>query len=142
MPDNIREYDLKTLLDASPVIITVIDPRSYTALYQNSTGEGALGDIKGKTCYKNIPGLENVCAFCKMAEAIASGEMQTSEVEHPALGWLRVQFAPVKKDDGTLDIVETITDINTEKKHQLEFEDAISTLAEREIELAEMRAGI
>jgi signal transduction histidine kinase len=140
MTTTIRDYDLKTLLDASPVIITVIDPRSYTAIYQNSHGEGFLGDIKGKTCYKNIPGLDNVCAFCKMSEAIESGELQTSEVEHPSLGWLRVQFAPVKREDGTLDIVETITDINSEKKHQLEFEEAVSTVADLEMELAELRA--
>ncbi|MDP6934979.1 MAG: PAS domain-containing protein, partial [Myxococcota bacterium] len=123
MADSIREYDLKTLLDASPVIVTVIDPRSYVALYQNATGEGFLGNIKGKICYQNIPGLETRCAFCKMQEAIETGELQTTEVEHPSLGWLRVQFAPVDREDGTIDIVETITDINAQKTKEQEFDD-------------------
>jgi hypothetical protein len=53
---------------------------------------------------------------------------------------VRVEFAPVKREDGTLDIVETITDINAEKKHQLEFEEAVSAVADLEMELADLRA--
>jgi hypothetical protein len=142
MTKAIREYDLKTLLDAEPVIVTVIDPRSYTALYQNATGEQKLGAITGKLCYQCIPKLDNVCPFCKMEGAIKSGSIESSEVQMPDGTWLLVQFAPIRKEDGNMDIVETITDITKQKTQDQEHEKTVSILVERTETIEKLRSQV
>jgi len=75
MTDQIDGYDLKTLIDAQPVIVTVIDPNSFTVLFQNKTGEKKLGLIKSETCYEKIAKGSSVCPFCKMDDARRTGEI-------------------------------------------------------------------
>lgn len=135
-------YDVLTLLNAQPVIVTVIDPRSYTVLYQNGTGEGQLGKIKGKLCYQNIPKLGNACPFCKMGDAIKTGQVQSSEVQLPDGTWLLVQFAPIRKPDGTMDIVESITNISEQKKREEELSATVALLLEREEKIAALREQV
>jgi len=142
MTERIDGYDLKTLIDAQPVIVTVIDPNSYTVLFQNKTGEKKLGLIKNDTCYENIAKGTSVCPFCKMDQARRTGENQTSEVKLNEETWLLVQFAPVQRPDGRTDIVETITDITDQKKREEANERTIELLVDREQEIDRLREEI
>jgi hypothetical protein len=142
MTDKIDGYDLKTLIDAQPVIVTVIDPNSYTVLFQNKTGEKKLGVIKNETCYEKIAKGTSVCPFCKMDEARRTGETRTSEVKLNEETWLLVQFAPVMRADGRSDIVETITDITVQKKREEAQEKTIGLLVDREQEIDRLRDEI
>jgi hypothetical protein len=139
MTEKIDGYDLKTLIDGQPVIVTVIDPHSYTVLYQNKTGQKKLGVIKGDTCYEKIAKGTAVCAFCRMEEARRTGETQTSEVNLNDGTWLLVQFAPVSRKDGGSDIVETITDISEQKTREVAQEKTIALLVDREQEIDRLR---
>ena len=141
-PDGEMAYNLQTLLDSQPVILSVIDPRSYTALYQNKTGTETLGDIRGKVCYKSIPKCDTVCPFCKMPEALRTGTVQSSEVKMPDGTWLLVQFSPVEKTDGTIDIVETITNITEQKAREEDHARTISVLVDREEKIDRLREQV
>lgn len=136
---EMTEYELKMLMDADPNIVSMIDPRSYTALYQNKTGRVKLGVLTGRTCYKTIPKLEAVCPFCKMPEAMRTGERQSSEVQLPDGTWLLVQFSPIKRSDGRVDIVETITDISDIKKREEELKKTVALLLERDAEIEKLK---
>ncbi|MGE0545768.1 MAG: PAS domain-containing protein [Kofleriaceae bacterium] len=139
---GIAGYDMTTLLDSQPVIVSAIDPRSYTVKYQNGTGKKMLGVIRGKTCYENIPKLGTACPFCKMPQAMETGELQSSEVNLPDGKWLLVQFAPVKRPDGKQDIIETITDITEMKVRELELDRTVNLLVDREEKIETLRDQI
>src|SRR5262245_54985471 len=111
-------YDPQTLLNAQPVIVTVIDPASYKVQFQNETGLKKLGEISGASCHEKIAGNASPCAFCKMPEAVQSGQMTMNEVAMPNNQFLLVQWSKTKTSDGRTHVIETITDI-TERK-QLE----------------------
>ena len=134
-----RKHRLKVLIDAQPVIISVIDPRTYTVLYQNATGEKRLGEITGMTCYEKIPKQQSACPFCKMDTAIRTGAVQSSEVKLDDGSWLLVQFSPVQREDGTLDVVETITDITDQKRREDEYERLISLLQDQRETIEQLR---
>jgi hypothetical protein len=108
-------------------------------LYQNRTGQKKLGVIKGDTCYEKIAKGRAVCAFCKMDEARRTGENQTSEVKLDDGTWLLVQFAPVARAAGGVDIVETITDISEQKTREEAQEKTIALLVDREQEIDRLR---
>jgi hypothetical protein len=138
----IAGYDMETLLDSQPVIVSAIDPRTYTVRFQNGTGKKKLGVIRGKTCYENIPKLGTACPFCKMKEAMETGTLQQSEVDLPDGTWLLVQFAPVRNPDGKTDIIETITDITELKKREGELDKTVNLLVDREETIDKLRQQI
>ena len=73
-------YDAQSLLNAQPVMVAVIDPASYTIQFQNETGLQRLGNLSGRTCYEAIAGCPVPCAFCKMPQAMSTGEVTVNEV--------------------------------------------------------------
>ena len=77
-----------------------------------------------------------------MPEAIESGEVTQSEVQMPDGSWLLVQFAPVRKDDGEVDIVETITDITEQKNREQELQKTVDVLIERESIIERLREQV
>ncbi len=138
----IEGYDMATLLDSQPVIVSAIDPRTYTVKYQNGTGKKKLGVIRGKTCYENIPKLGTACPFCKMPQAMETGTLQTSEVALPDGTWLLVQFAPIKRADGKTDIIESITENTEVKMREHELDRTVNLLVDREEKIETLREQI
>lgn len=69
------QYDPQVLLNAQPVIITVIDPASYKVQFENQTAMAKFGDISAQTCYEKIVGGATPCTFCKMKEAVETGRI-------------------------------------------------------------------
>lgn len=76
-------YDPRVLLNAQPVIVTVIDPERYRVEFQNDTGIAKLGDIAGPLCHEKITSSVSPCAFCKMPETVRTGHTTESEVPLP-----------------------------------------------------------
>lgn len=114
-------FRLRDLIDASPAIISIIDPGTWRICYQNRSGIEQVGDLRGKTCYQAIAKNPAVCGFCRAQEAIQTGRVTASEVPVPADGrWLLVQWAPVRAIDQRVFAMETITDITDLKRREAE----------------------
>ena len=127
-------YDAQTLLNAQPVMVAVIDPASYLVQFQNETGVQKLGDISGRTCHEAIAGCPTPCAFCKMPEAMRTGQCTVNEVLLPNNQYLLVQWSKAVTDDGRTHIIETITDVTAQKRmeeaaRKAEKMEALSRLA-------------
>jgi signal transduction histidine kinase len=127
-------YDAQSLLNAQPVMVAVIDPASYTIQFQNETGLQRLGNISGRTCYEAIAGCPAPCAFCKMPQAMSTGEVTVNEVCLPNKQHLLVQWSKADTRDGRTHIIETITDVTAQKRleeaaQKAEKMEALSRLA-------------
>jgi signal transduction histidine kinase len=127
-------YDPQALLNAQPVMVAVIDPASYIVQFQNETGLTKLGDLSGRTCYETIAGCPAPCSFCKMPEAVKTGDVTMNEVALPNNQHLLVQWSKAATDDGRIHVIETITDVTAQKRleeaaHKAEKMEALSRLA-------------
>lgn len=127
-------YDPQSLLNAQPVMVAVIDPASYTIQFQNETGLQRLGSLAGRTCYEAIAGSPSPCAFCKMPQALSTGEVTVNEVCLPNKQHLLVQWSKADTQDGRTHIIETITDVTAQKRleeaaQKAEKMEALSRLA-------------
>jgi signal transduction histidine kinase len=127
-------YDPQVLLNSQPVIVTVIDPQTYTVQFQNETGLKKLGDIGGQTCYQKIADCSTPCSFCKMSEAVTTGRITESEVPLPDDRYLLVQWSKAETAEGRTHVIETITDITQRKRleaetHRLQKMETISRLS-------------
>jgi two-component system, cell cycle sensor histidine kinase and response regulator CckA len=127
-------YDPQELLNAQPVIVSVVDPATYRVQFQNTTGLKKFGDISGLTCHDKIAGCPTPCAFCKMPEAVSTGDITMNEVALPNNQWLLVQWSKAVTADGQTHVIETITDITERKRledsvHKVEKMEALSRLA-------------
>lgn len=127
-------YDPQSLLNAQPVMVAVIDPSSYKIQFQNKTGLQQLGDLSGRSCYEAIAGCPAPCAFCKMPQAMSTGEMTVNEVCLPNKQYLLVQWSKAATQDGRTHIIETITDVTAQKRveeaaQKAEKMEALSRLA-------------
>ncbi|HEX8750602.1 MAG TPA: ATP-binding protein [Nitrospira sp.] len=127
-------YDPQSLLNAQPVMVAVIDPASYTIQFQNKTGLQQLGDLSGRSCYEAIAGCPSPCAFCKMPQAMSTGEVTVNEVCLPNKQHLLVQWSKAVTQDGRTHIIETITDVTAQKRmeeaaQKAEKMEALSRLA-------------
>jgi diguanylate cyclase (GGDEF)-like protein len=112
-------YDPQKLLDTQPVIITVIDPVSHKAIFQNRISLEKFGDLSGLSCHEKIVGCPAPCSFCKMPEAVRTGKITANEVTLPNEVHLLVQWGKVEAADGRTHVVETITDITELKRQQV-----------------------
>jgi diguanylate cyclase (GGDEF)-like protein len=133
VPDS---YDPRSLLDSQPVIITVIDPVTHKALFQNSTSLAKFGDISEQPCHEKIAGCPAPCEFCKMADAVKQNRLTSNEVLlSNGEECLLVQWAPVVTSSGAVHVVETITDITAAKQQQVRSEQLVRRLSEANREL-------
>ena len=98
------------------MIISVVDPATYTVQFQNATGLKKFGDISGQTCHEKIAGCPAPCSFCKMPEAVGTGAMTMNEVMLPNNQWLLVQWSKAVTADGRMHVIETITDVTDRKR--------------------------
>jgi hypothetical protein len=115
---NRPQYDPQVLLNAQPVIITVIDPATFKVQFQNQTALAKFGDISAQTCHEKIAGCATPCSFCKMPEAVQTGQITSSEVPLPNDEYLLVQWSKAQTSDGLVHVVETITNITETKRQQ------------------------
>ena len=97
-------------------MVAVIDPASYTIQFQNETGVQRLGNLSGRTCYEAIAGCPTPCAFCKMPQAMSTGEVTVNEVCLANKQHLLVQWSKADTQDGRTHIIETITDVTAQKR--------------------------
>ena len=121
-PSDPGQYDPHVLLNAQPVIMTVIDPISHDAVFQNHVSLTKFGDISSQKCFEKIVNGSAPCAFCKMPEAVRTGRITSSEVPLPNDEYLLVQWAIAPTTDGRVHVVETITDITESKRQQKDLE--------------------
>ena len=98
-------YDPQSLLNAQPVMVAVIDPASYTIQFQNETGLQRLGDLSGRRCYEAIAGCTAPCVFCKMPQALSTGEVTVNEVCLPNKQHLLVQWSNAVTHDGRTHVI-------------------------------------
>ena len=127
-------YDAQSLLNSQPVMVAVIDPASYMIQFQNDTGLQRLGNLSGRTCYEAIAGCPAPCAFCRMPQAMSTGEVTVNEVCLPNKQHLLVQWSKADTQDGRTHIIETITDVTAQKRleeaaQKAEKMEALSRLA-------------
>ena len=108
-------YDPQSLLNAQPVMVAVIDPATYTVQFQNQTGLQQLGDISGQKCHEAIAKCPLPCSFCKMPEAMETGNVTLNEVALPNKQHLLVQWSKALTHDGRTHVIETITDVTEQK---------------------------
>jgi two-component system, cell cycle sensor histidine kinase and response regulator CckA len=113
---SLPQYDPQELLNSQPVIVSVIDPATYTVLFQNETGLKKFGDISTATCYEKIAGCAAPCTFCRMPESLETGMVVSSEVPLPNDQYLLVHWSKAVTADGLVHMIETITDITKHKR--------------------------
>jgi diguanylate cyclase (GGDEF)-like protein len=134
-PSDANRYDPQALLNSQPVIITVIDPVTHKAVFQNSRSLTKFGDISNQACHEKIAGCAAPCDFCKMPEAVKRNQLTASEVPLPNEEYLLVQWAPVSTETGAVHVVETITDITAYKRQQAQTEQLVKKLSDTNREL-------
>jgi diguanylate cyclase (GGDEF)-like protein len=122
MSNSHHQYNPQVLLNSQPVIVAVIDPASYKVVFQNQVSLEKFGDISNQTCHDKIASCATPCEFCKMPEALQSGQITASEVPLPNDEYLLVQWARAETTDGRVHILETITDITQVKRQQKQSE--------------------
>jgi two-component system, cell cycle sensor histidine kinase and response regulator CckA len=113
---SLPQYDPQTLLNSQPVIVSVIDPATYTVQFQNETGLKKFGDISNATCHEKIAGCTVPCTFCRMPESLETGTVVSSEVPMPNDQYLLVHWSKAVTADGRVHVIETITDITEHKR--------------------------
>ena len=113
---SLPRYDPQELLNSQPVIVSVIDPATYTVLFQNETGLKKFGDISNASCYEKIAACTAPCAFCRMPESVETGTVVSSEVPMPNDQYLLVHWSKAVTADGRVHVIETITDITKHKR--------------------------
>ena len=128
-------YDPQALLNSQLVIITIIDPLTHKAVFQNNSSLTKFGDISSQSCHEKIAGCPAPCEFCKMPEAVKNNMLIASEVPLPNNEYLLVQWAPVTASTGAVHVVETITDITTYKRQQVQTEQLVKTLSDANCKL-------
>ncbi|MBA5866673.1 MAG: response regulator [Nitrospira sp. CR1.3] len=117
MPGNKTPcYDAHALLNSQPVIVSVIDPRTYRIQFQNDTGSKKFGEISGHPCYDKIAGSPAPCSFCRMPEALNSNRVVSQEVALPGDKHLLVHWSKAETTDGRTHVIETIADITEHKR--------------------------
>lgn len=139
-PPKRPDYDPQVLLNAQPVIMTVIDPGTFKVQFQNQTAHDKFGDMTAQTCYEKIVGGAEPCAFCRMPEAVQTGQITSSEVPLPNDEYLLIQWSKAETADGRTHIVESITNITDTKRQQKrietlnqELQESVRLLEERSI---------
>lgn len=110
-------------------MIAVIDPESYRVLFQNHASRSKFGDLSNLTCHEGIAHCAAPCSFCKMPETVEAGTPTTSEVPLPNNEYVLVQWAKVETASGQVHVVETITDITSNKRQQAEAELLVEQLS-------------
>ena len=129
-------YDPRSLLNSQPVIITVIDPLTHKAVFQNNSSLTKFGDISNQPCHEKIADCPAPCEFCKMPEAVTHNKLTASEVLLPNNEeFLLVQWAPITTRSGAVHVVETITDITVLKQQQVRSEHLVKKLSDANREL-------
>lgn len=134
-PSDPNRYNPQALLNSQPVIITVIDPVTHQAVFQNRTSLAKFGDISNQPCHEKIAGCATPCEFCKMPDAVKQKRLTASEVPLPNNEYLLVQWAPVETESGAVHVVETITDITMYKRQQVQTEQLVKKLSDANREL-------
>ncbi|MES4785013.1 MAG: hypothetical protein C4294_03510, partial [Nitrospiraceae bacterium] len=94
------QYDPQSLLNSQPVIVRVIDPASYTVQLQNDVSLQKFGDIAKQRCYEKLAGGQAPCSFCKMREALNTGEITSNAVALPNEQHLLVHWAKTVTSTG------------------------------------------
>ena len=128
-PPDKPPYDPQVLLNSQPVMITVVDPKSYKVLFQNHASISKFGDISNLTCHEKIAGCATPCSFCKMPETAETGTPTTSEVPLPNDEYLLVHWAKIESAAGQVHVVETITDNTVMKRQQAKTEVLVKKLS-------------
>jgi hypothetical protein len=82
---SLPQYDPQTLLNSQPLIVTVIDPATYSVQFQNETGLKKFGDISNARCYEKIAACIAPCSFCRMPESVETGTVVSSESHCPTI---------------------------------------------------------
>ncbi|MFO0707202.1 MAG: GGDEF domain-containing protein [Nitrospira sp.] len=124
------QYDLQALLNAHPLIITVVDPLTHKVVFQNRPSQDRFGPIVNQLCHENIAGCATPCEFCKMPQAVQESRMRSNEMPLPNSDHLLVQWAPVTTSDGSTHVIETITDISGYKREQTRAELLLKKLSD------------
>ena len=138
MSNSHHRYDPQVLLNCQPVIVAVIDPASHKVVFQNQVSLEKFGDISNQTCHEKIAGCAMPCEFCKMPEALETGQITASEVLLPNDEYLLVQWAKAETTDGRMHIVETIIDITHSKRQHKHTEALNQQLAAANCELRDL----
>lgn len=96
------ELRLRTILNATPAAITLIDPKTHQIIFANQTLAdmvgGQLQEIEGQICHKFIcPSEDGRCPITDQGETVNKSER-----------------ALIRLDGGTLPIIKTVTKITLE----------------------------
>ena len=119
---KVHQYDPQSLLNAQPVVVSLIDPITYDIQFQNQTARDKFGHRDTPTCYRRIGGATTPCSFCRMHEAAETGRIVSAEVPLPNGDYLLFQWSRAETADGECHVVETITDITDTKKQQQQMQ--------------------
>ena len=136
------EYDLASLISATTNSVALIDPRSHRILSQSPGSEDQFGNSRNKPCYEVFAGRDSPCDFCRIHDAIANGREQQAEIESDDQRRLRIRFTPVRRADGVVDILETITDTTDDYQRRIDRDKLLSVLINREDEIHSLRQQI
>jgi diguanylate cyclase (GGDEF)-like protein len=113
-----QPYDPQSLLNAQPIVVTLIDPATFRIQYENQSAVSRFGPCSTATCYEKISGAAAPCSFCRMWETAETGRSLSAEVPRPNGDCWLFQWSKAESLDGDPRIIETITDITETKKQQ------------------------
>ena len=114
--------DPQSLLNAQPIVVTLIHPATFEIQYENQSAVSRFGPRARTKCYEKIGGALTPCSFCRMWETAETGRSLTAEVPLPTGDTLLFQWSRAESADGDVHVIETITDISDTKKQQQQMQ--------------------
>jgi signal transduction histidine kinase len=94
--------------------------RDFIIENQNDILRQQFGDRIGQKCYKVYKEQDTPCEICRMREAIATNEIQRTELQMSDGRHYEQSYAPFTDVDGTVKVLIMLRDITEERAHQAE----------------------
>jgi len=69
---------LESVIDSIGIGLSIQD-KDYNIIYQNEPSKAAVGDNRGKKCYRAYAFKDDICEGCLVAEAFQDGQIHTAE---------------------------------------------------------------
>ena len=112
------EFEIKMLYSALDSIssFVVIEDENYSIQFMNKAAREVFGDRRGEKCYERFAGRKEPCPVCPIEEIVKKDKKEFVYHLESFGRTYESHASPSKNPDGTLSIIEVLTDITERKK--------------------------
>jgi PAS domain S-box-containing protein len=115
---DIKESQLRAILDGIDEVVYISDPETYEVLYANKAIEKHFGNVVGRKCHAAFQNLDSPCDFCTNSLIFGDniGKTHIWEFKNKVVGrWYRCIDRAIEWPDGRLVRYEMAVDVHDRK---------------------------